>query len=194
MAEALLKAWNAPQLVTDVSIDASGPKVVRQEKTLVTNLHADGGLAWSQRDDALPMPLDPNDNVLQLALRASDFVEALDQQPLQVSGLTAPRYKLAIDGEEVGTFTREQLAEGINLAVLPTPMEKQAAQVHELTRRHNEIHFTRWRDVQVPLETNRSRNLSRAIRALDALEADLVKQQRAAARPKERHYQLQPDS
>jgi lysophospholipase L1-like esterase len=194
MAEALLKAWNAPRVVTDVSIDVAGPRTVRQEHARQSDLHADGGLTWTQRDDALPMPLDLNDNVIQLALRASDFVEALDQQPLQVTGLTAPRYKLTIDGEEVGSFTREQLAEGINLAVLPTPMMKQAARVHELTRRHNDIHFTRWRDVQVPLENNPSRNISRATRALDALEGDLVKQQRAAAQPKDHRYQLQPES
>jgi hypothetical protein len=59
---------------------------------------------------------------------------------------------LKIDGDKVGDFTKEQLAEGVNLAVLPTPMVKQAARVHDLTLKHNDVHFARWRDVQVDLQ------------------------------------------
>jgi hypothetical protein len=139
------------------------------------------------------MPLDRNDAVLQLALKASDVEMALDQQPLQVTGLMGARYTLKIDGEPVGTFTPEQLAEGVNLAALATPMTKQAAQVHALTDRHNDIHFVRWREVQVPLQDNSSRQVSKAIKALDALEEDLVKQQRAAAQPKTRRFELAPE-
>jgi hypothetical protein len=39
-----------------------------------------------------------------------------------------------------------------NLALLPTPMAKQALDVHVLTIRHNQIHYERWRHVQVPLQ------------------------------------------
>ena len=67
-------------------------------------------------------------------------------------GLAAGRYTLKIDGEPAGTFTAEQLAQGINLAELPTPMARQAAEVHALTLRHNNIHAARWRQIQVPLE------------------------------------------
>jgi hypothetical protein len=193
MATALLKAWNAPAVVSAVTIDAGSKQVTRQENTRVTGLRGDGSLTWTQKDDSLPMPLDRNDAVLQLALKASDVEMALDQQPLQVTGLMGARYTLKIDGEPVGTFTPEQLAEGVNLAALATPMTKQAAQVHALTDRHNDIHFVRWREVQVPLQDNSSRQVSKAIKALDALEEDLVKQQRAAAQPKARRFELAPE-
>jgi lysophospholipase L1-like esterase len=193
MATALLKAWNAPAVVSAVTIDAGSKQVTRQENTRVTGLRGDGSLTWTQKDDSLPMPLDRNDAVLQLALKASDVEMALDQQPLQVTGLMGARYTLKIDGEPVGTFTPEQLAEGVNLAALATPMTKQAAQVHALTDRHNDIHFVRWREVQVPLQDNSSRQVSKAIKALDALEEDLVKQQRAAAQPKTRRFELAPE-
>lgn len=192
MAAALLKAWGAPRLVTAVTIDAAGMRVTAAENTRVLKLRENGGLSWTQRDEALPMPLDTSDPVLQLALRASDVVESLDQQPLRVTGLPAPRYTVKIDGEEVGSFPREELARGVNLAVLPTPMARQAGQVHRLTVNHNTIHFARWRLVQVPLQDNRSRQFPKALRALDALEADLVDQQRAAAQPKARRYELVP--
>jgi lysophospholipase L1-like esterase len=190
MAAALLKAWNAPRIVTAVAIDAGSKQVMRQENTRVTELRDDGGLSWTQADGALPMPLDLKDSVMALALRASDVVESLDQQPLSVAGLAAPRYTLKIDGEEVGSFTREQLAEGINLALLTTPMAKQAQAVHALTVRHNDLHFVRWRQVQVPLQENKSSRVQKALAALDSLEEDLVRQQRAAAQPRTRRYEL----
>jgi lysophospholipase L1-like esterase len=194
MAAALLKAWNAPPVVTAVSIDAGAKRVTRQENTRVTELRGDVGLSWMQKDEGLPMPLDGNDPVVQLALRSSEVEQSLNQQPVQVAGLTAARYTLKIDGEPVGTFTREQLAEGVNLAGLPTPMAKQAAQVHALTVNHNNLHFIRWRQVQVPLQENPSRQLPKALKALDALEEDMVKQQRAAAQPVSHRYELAPEA
>ena len=62
---------------------------------------------------ALPMPLNSSDPGIALALKASDVVDALDQQFLKVTGLKAAQYKLAIDDEPVGSFSREQLAQGV---------------------------------------------------------------------------------
>jgi hypothetical protein len=117
-------------------------------------------------------------------------MDALNQEPLAVRGLAAAKYTLKIDGETAGSFTAEQLAHGVNLAELPTPMARQAAEVHALTLRHNNIHAARWRQVQVPLEKNYSASVSKAPDALDELEADIVKQQRAAAMPKARRFEL----
>jgi hypothetical protein len=46
----------------------------------------------------------------------------------------------------------------------------------------------------VPLEKDRSPQLSKALDALDDLEADIVRQQRAAAIPKTRHFELAPEA
>jgi len=190
MAEALLKAWHAPAVVTGVEISAADQRLARAENTKVSALSFRDKISWTQLDNALPMPVDMSDKIVALAIRSSDFVESLDRQLLRVTGLTAPRYTLKIDGAEAGTFPPEQLAEGINLSLLPTPMAKQASAVHQLTLRHNNVHFARWRTVQVPLEKETLSSAEKAIAALDALEADLVKQQRAAAVPKEHRYEL----
>ncbi|HZS10225.1 MAG TPA: SGNH/GDSL hydrolase family protein [Blastocatellia bacterium] len=192
MAEALLRAWKAPSLVTAVEIDASKGKVVRADNTKATGLGGEGAIWWMQTDSALPMPLDLNDALLALAVRSSKVVENLNQQSLKITGLTGPRYALKIDGEEVGAFTKEQLAEGLNLATLPTPMTRQAAAVHALTLKHNNVHFTRWRSVQVPLEKDAPAQARKAMEALDELEAELIRQQRAAAQPKPHRYELIP--
>ncbi len=194
MAEALLKSWNAPAVVASVEIDAAAKQVLKSTNTEVSELKSGaGGLAWTENDGALPMPLDPKDAALQLAVRSSDFLEAVDQEPLKVTGLPAARYALEIDGERVGLFTNTQLAEGVNLAVLPTPMAAQAKRVHDLTLKRVDVHFARWRHVQVPLNGDHLRRVQSALESLDQLEAELIERQHAAAQPMPRHYQLTPE-
>ncbi|MDQ3813876.1 MAG: SGNH/GDSL hydrolase family protein, partial [Armatimonadota bacterium] len=200
MAEALLKAWNAPALVTAVEIDAAGQRVVRADNTQVGDLKtgdvkAGGTISWTQTDGALPMPADWNDPVVALAVKSSDVVEALNQQPLKVMGLAAGRYTLKIDGMDAGNFSAEQLAQGINLALLPTPMAQQAQQVRKLTRQHNDQHYTRWRAIQEPLtRPERSAAVREAVTpllaALDAEEEETVVKQRAAAQPVPHRYEI----
>src|SRR2546426_9325603 len=156
MAAELLKSWHAPALVSAVEIDASTKKVVDAKKTSVSELKAGAGISWTQIDEALPMPVDLNDPVVALAVKSSDFLQALNQQTLKVTGLSAANVDLKIDGDDMGSFTREQLAEGINLATLLTPMAKQAAEVHKITLQHNNIHFQRWRRIQAPLADGRT--------------------------------------
>jgi lysophospholipase L1-like esterase len=190
MAKALLKAWNAPAQVTAVEIDGAKGKVVRSDNTTISDMH---GLTWKQLDNALPMPLNLRDPVVALAVKASDVVDALDQETLKITGLTAARYKLAIDVQAVDSFTKEQLAEGINLAILPTPMAKQASDVHAMTLKHNNIHNARWRIVQTPLAADNFMNTQAAMDALDKLEAEMVTRHREMAQPTLHQYELVPE-
>jgi lysophospholipase L1-like esterase len=192
MAEALLKAWNAPPLVSSVEIDGAAARVARQENAKVDELKAGEVISWTQLDSALPMPIDLKAPIIALAARASDVEEALNQQVLKVTGLDAPRYQLKIDGKDVVELTKDQLAAGVNLAEHPTPMFRQAAAVHRLTLRHNDIHFQRWRTLQVPLEGRGYLNLTKAIEGLDALESDMIAEQREEARPVPHRFELAP--
>jgi hypothetical protein len=99
-------------------------------------------------------------------------------------------YVLKIDDEPVGSFTAKQFEHGLNLSTLPTPMLKQAAAVHKETLHHNNIHFLRWRQVQVPLQSEDQALLEPALKSLDALESVLVKNQRALAQPKPHRFEL----
>ncbi len=197
MAAALLKSWNAPATVTAVEIDAAGTRIVRSENTKITDRQAANGLSWTQTDRALPLSVEMSDAVMALAVNSSDFVQTLNQQLLKVTGLSAARHALKIDGAMIGVFTKEQLTEGINLAMLNTPMVQQSAEVHRLTLQHNNTHFTRWRQVQVPLANNKSPKVQKAVAelmsALDDDEGEVIKQQRAAAQPRARKYELIPE-
>jgi lysophospholipase L1-like esterase len=192
MAASLLKAWNAPALVSEVKIKVSGQQAESEQKGAdVSDLKInDGSMRWSQIDQALPFPLDLKNPLIELAQQSSDFVEALDKQTLKVEGLPQGGYRLSIDGELLGTFTRSQLEVGINLALLPTPMLKQAAAVHKLTLKHNDLHFFRWRQVQVPLQKDYPDKLEKILSSFDELEAGVVEKQRALAQPKPHRFEL----
>jgi lysophospholipase L1-like esterase len=193
MAEAILKAWNAPATVTAVEINGAKKRVVHATNTEINGLasHA-GALTWKQTDNALPMPYDPSNPVTALVMRCSDFIQALNQEPLRVTGLKAQHYTLKIDDETIGTFTPAQLAEGINLAELSTPMSKQAMTVETLTEKHNMVHFGRWRMIQVPLAGLSAPHLQQALDDLNVLDGEFIEEQRAAALPKIRTYELIP--
>ena len=185
----MLRVWSRPWKST-----RKNKAVQNQESTKVSNLKVDGNLSWSQLDKALPMPVNLADEITKLAVDSSDFIESLNQQTLKVTGLTDEKYTLKIDGNETGKFTREELATGINLAVLNTPMAQQAKEVHKLTIQHNNLHFERWREIQMRLAKHTSTKFSKATEAVldayDTEEAELVETQRNAAKPVKHQYEL----
>jgi lysophospholipase L1-like esterase len=132
MAEAILKAWNATPEVTAVSLSVEHESVVTSNNTAVTDLAIQpNGLTWAQEDRALPLPLGPidADPQMQLVIRSSDLISALDQETLQVTALSPGTYQLKIDERVVGSFSAEKLDKGVNLALLETPMLEQARRV-----------------------------------------------------------------
>jgi lysophospholipase L1-like esterase len=181
MAQALLKAWHAPSVVTSVVMDAANASVVSTDNTAVTALtQSHGALSWTQMDKSLPMPLmslhskwpqfppaairpapAPNmaytNPVTALVVKLSGFYHALDREPLQVTHLTAAKYDLRIDGQRVGTFTRAELSHGINLARLATPMMSQAYRVLALAWQETQTRFAAWRQLQLPMANIRMR-------------------------------------
>jgi lysophospholipase L1-like esterase len=194
MAQALLQAWNAPSIVTEVEIDAARRSATLEVNTRVSDVRAGNGLSWSQADAALPMPVNLEDPLVALVVRSSDLMATLNRQPLRVKGLPPGRYTLRIDEMHAGTFGAESLASGINLAELPTPMARQAAEVHAHTLQHNALHWWAWRQIQVSLAPTPSPELTEALRALDALEAAMVRRQREAAQPRPRRYELRAET
>jgi hypothetical protein len=192
MAASLLESWGAKPIVTNVEIDAAAARVANAENTSVSGLESTGSLRWTQKDEALPMPVPMNDPIMALAVKSSDFVEKFDRQMLRVTGLVSPSYSLKINGRALGNFTREDLASGVNLALLDTPMSQQAAQVHDLTLKRAEIHNIRWRQVQIPLQNMLPARAAAVEDNLDALDNDLAALQRATAQPASCLYELTP--
>ncbi|MCC6859150.1 MAG: SGNH/GDSL hydrolase family protein [Bryobacterales bacterium] len=192
MAAELLKAWGAGPTVTSVEIDAAALRPGRVENAEVSGLARGNGISWTQKDRALPMPVNLQDPPTALAVRSSDFTERLNQQSLRVTGLAQGSWVLKINGTTVGSYTAGQLASGINLAELPTPMLKQAAGVHALTLKRTSVHQIRWRQLQMALQEDNLPRMASILDNLDALDDELAARQRAAAQPAACFYELIP--
>jgi lysophospholipase L1-like esterase len=197
MAAALLKAWNAPAIVSAAEIDGAACVLAASTRTVVTELRCGSPLSWSQLDAALPVPIPLEDETVPLALELSGFYSTLNRQALLVRGLKADRYSLKIDDSLIGTFGREELAAGINLASLPTPMRAQAENVSRLISERIEVRGKGWRSVQLQFEAEMHPRVRKAVDELVAAfaeqERELFLKRRAAAVPKARSYRLYPE-
>ncbi len=193
MTESLLKSWQAPSLVTSVAIDAGVKPTSEAANTAVTDLARAKGkssakISWTQDDKALPLPFPPPeiDPVLALVLKYSDVVAALDQETLKVNSLTAGSYDLFIDGRKIGSFTAAQLAGGINLSTMDTPMLEQALLVAFDTEKVNFLESQRF---QIIRNSATPEQLATAQALADAYPV-AVSRQRADAQPLTHHYEL----
>jgi lysophospholipase L1-like esterase len=200
MAEQLLKSWNAPAIVAAVTVDASGqrPKVEISDHANISDLSNQNGLQWTETDDALPLPFyeweHTRNSTLPLVLKSSNVADDLNSEPLRVTGLKNGVYDLKIDGTSVGTFNNDELSRGINLALLDTPMARQAKEVYDLTVDHCDIHNDQWRNMQVPLAKYQFTQTQAAMQAADALEAAILNQRRAVAKPVAHKFEVLPVS
>ena len=191
MAENLLKSWGAKPEVTFVRIDAGIKPTAQVSNTEVTELAKNANhLRWTQMDKALPLPLGPldTDPILQLALSSSDLISALDLETLRVTALARGSYQLRIDGREVGIFPAEQLAAGVNLALLETPMLEQARRVGMDTLIRGTLEMQIFDLAVKPAD----QVTPETIKELAAASDRALARQRADAQPVPHHYELVP--
>jgi lysophospholipase L1-like esterase len=141
MAETLLDGWNAPALVSSVTIDARAAKALDTQHAAVDSVvNENDQLRWSETDDSLPLPFDKSNQSQALLLQLTDVQQRLNQEMLRVTGLDPGRYTLKIDDESIGPFSAEDLASGVNLADFATPMRSQAQRVSWLVRDRGQTH------------------------------------------------------
>ena len=188
MAMHLLKAWKAPQTTTSVHINGATGIVESATYTTVTHNTKNSGLHWTQQELALPYPIDRKDAATRLVQQISPELKIL-RQDLRITNFL-DNALLQIDGQSVGTFSAKALADGIDLSSLPTPMNRQSEQVARLGRLRNQLHFTRWRQIQIPFANESSSRVGKAVEELNGLEAQLLALQRAAAQPISHTFEL----
>lgn len=194
MAEALLKAWHAPSLVSSVSVDAGGLRpTTAVQNTTISGLCRDknGSLEWIQLDTALPLPfpapeLDP---VLGLTLKLSDIIPSLDLETLRVRNLPSGVYDLLIDGRKVASYTQTELSASVNLATVDTPMLQQSQLVAYDTEHKNVIEAARFDLINRHLAGESSKTAAALAAAIPAAED----RQRADAQPRPRHFKIVPE-
>jgi lysophospholipase L1-like esterase len=126
MAEAVMKAWHIDAVVSAVTLSGASQAVMQTIRTRVTGLSVRGDdIEWDQLDEALPLPFDLDDPLMNFVLKISDL-DSFDQETIKITDLQPGQYRLTIDKTNVGVFSAGQIAKGINLALLKTPMWEQA--------------------------------------------------------------------
>jgi len=187
MAWSILKALNAPALVSCACIDVTRwlrSKVTCEKQCDISNVKvANGVLSFDRLDSALPMPVDAR---ATSALQLAPVTEDLNRYLLTVTGLKADSYDLSIDGLKAATLTRESLEKGFNLAAVSTPNALQSMQVLDLVFKKNNVYFERWRKVQL------ASGPAERLAELDKQIADLEAQIEVARKPKSHHFELKP--
>jgi endoglucanase len=130
MAYALLKAQQAPRLVSRLVLNASKNKAETTDNCEIKELDAaDQGAKFQLLEKALPFPVPAEATP---ALELVPFTAELNQQLLVVKGLAVGNVALTIDGQAVGNYAAADLAAGVNLATNPgTPQYRQAVKVME---------------------------------------------------------------
>lgn len=189
MAGAVLKAWGVDPVVTSTSIDFATVKVSVSVNTVITKpARTKTDLTWTQTDSALPLPLPPaeTDPLAALTFQVSSFNAQFNQQLLAVSGLAEGNYELQIDDHAIGRWSSVELAKGINLASLDTPMLAQSRLVALDTEQKNSlesVHFSLLADAK---DVEQRDTLTRLETALQ----QAVQRQRKDAQPVPHRYSL----
>ena len=176
--------------MSSVKIDGATAKTVEIENTQVADLtETDGKLQWRQIDNALPLPLQLDDEMIQFAQNVSDLA-TMDRQMLFVSGLSAAQYTLKIDEIKIASFSREQLSSGVNLALYSTPMESQAKGVDGIEQKRTRLDEARF---ILSIEDPKIANAADYTNTMEAKDTMLREEQRKIAQPKPHRFELSPE-
>ena len=187
MTEELMRAWHADGEVSHVELDAASGKVASAQNAEVSALKITaGGIAWTALEHALPLPFSPDAPLLQFALQSTDLA-AMDREMLQISGLQAKQYTLQIDGKTVADLTSAELAAGVNLALLRTPMLDQARDLDWLEDRKIKLDAARF---ALEAEMPKTAGAAQAIRTLRDAEEQVTHEQWSKNKPKPHAFAL----
>jgi hypothetical protein len=125
MAETILRGWGFSDEAASVILDARSGAVNKAIGSTVKDVRISGSeLVWSELDnpDELRFTSQDGSEMLYHDLLGSRHTGT---RILSVTGLNEGKYILSIDGKElVGTFTASELAAGIHLELLDTPMHR----------------------------------------------------------------------
>ena len=150
MAYLFLKAQGfVGKEVAEMEINANKKQAVKAENCTISNIQKNGkDLSFDYLAEALPYPLDTiargwgQKKGQAEATKVIPFMDEMNREVLKVTGLKGD-YKLLIDEEEIGIWSGDDLAKGINLAAeSKTPQYQQALTVMHLNEYRWEIERT----------------------------------------------------
>jgi len=127
MAAAFISDLGEPAKVAEVSVEEKSFKTFNCD---VSDFKRDGDkISFALLERALPMVVSGQ---AKKAVELTSFDDRFNREILSVADLKAGVYSLKIDGANVGTFSENDFAKGVNLSKLKTPQAKQSLEVGNL--------------------------------------------------------------
>lgn len=146
MAYGLIKALGCAGAVSSATIDAAASRATC-DRCKVSDLKvADDAITFTRTDDALPAYFDDS---AWAVFKYFPIVRDLDSYRLKVTGLKPGKWLVLAEKADLGTFTSEELASGVELADAPGPWKPVAQEVDKVTAQQEDFYYTRWRQLQL---------------------------------------------
>ena len=146
MAALILEATGEQGLVAEVEADVTPKESANKNHIVFVSKNATisavtvpeskaKGFSFKYVPKALPFPCVPEYTTVETL---HPITEKLNREIIRVKGLPEGSYALKADGTEIATATAEELAKGVNIAILATPSQKKAQEAAAVMRKlHN---------------------------------------------------------
>ena len=129
VAAQILEAMGVSPIVAQVEIDAAGRVAKADRVSEITP--SSRNLSFRYAPETLPFPVTDDYRLADQVYRVSD---KMNLEILKIAGMAPGDYALLADGKFLGRFSAQRLAEGVNLALLPTPAAKLAMEAWNISR------------------------------------------------------------
>ena len=113
--------YGADALVASVDIDASSVDYYAENADVSDLTVQDGIITYTYKPYSLPMGVD-EEGYAAVHNRYGEFVdftESMNKEIIKITDLADGTYTVAFDGVAIGTYTADELADGVNIAVNP---------------------------------------------------------------------------
>ncbi len=177
MAYGMLKALGCDEQPSSLTIAADKARATTDRCSVSGLRVCADSVSFTRTDDALPAYFPPEAEVI---FKYCPIPDELNRYMFKVTGLKPGTWKLTVGGAEVGSFSAEALASGVNLSVYDGPWKKLGAQVSDLCSQQENLYFTRWREVS--LKTPPPEGLAEQTAKLADLDRQIAEKEAARAK------------
>jgi lysophospholipase L1-like esterase len=138
MAYGLIVALDAETPASGLVIELPSETITPDRCDVDDLVVTDEAISFLRRDQALPAFFDPE--ALTILAYAPELKD-LNRYPLKVTGLAPGKWLLTVEGEDVGAFTADELAAGVDLGTQPGPWRTLGEKVNDINADQERIYL-----------------------------------------------------
>ncbi|MCL5102617.1 MAG: GDSL-type esterase/lipase family protein [Armatimonadetes bacterium] len=166
MAYGLLSALGCISSASGLELDAAKAAILPGRCAVKDLKVTDDAIAFVRTDGALPTFYDDCFEITKYA----PFLVDLNAYKFKVTGLKPGTWKVVVQGTEVGKFSSDALAAGVDLSNRPGPWKKLAERIHTLSNEQESLGYVRWWQVyMMGLPPEAKRETDALLKKMDSL-------------------------